>query len=360
MITESTYENLKERYGSISSWAVWRDVGSTPKSNMRDLSMFEDSKILTVLNSSFVFVGLNGSGVHDEFMDSSKPWHNFHSSNPRGHDYKLRYATIGTPFWGAYITDIIKNLQEVDSTKVLQYIQEHPSVLQEHIDNFRMELSLFPEKPTLIALGSAVFDILSTHLHSEYTIKKIHHYSFTGISKELYREELLGLLEIKSTPEKTTPKEISSKKNVSREISADNYSELTDSATCVYMSDVFQAQMKKFESNYAENWKTDTQKNLISFFEPILYSSAYRLEPNLTDTTKKGVNLFVQDESKRVMGFEKKKHNLLFIYPTTQFYETFKHKIKLREPNEKKSQPHIDVSLKELWNILCIVTGNTV
>ena len=36
-------------------------------------------------------------------------WSNFHSDdNKRQNDYKLRFALMGTHFWGSYITDVIK------------------------------------------------------------------------------------------------------------------------------------------------------------------------------------------------------------------------------------------------------------
>ncbi|MBQ1904737.1 MAG: hypothetical protein II168_10265, partial [Ruminococcus sp.] len=109
MINQNIYNELKERYWNVSSWTIWsQPIDNRPKSNMGSLDVFDDLDLLNKLNTRFVFVGLNGSGVHEGFYNPNKPWHNFHSDNPRGNDYKLRYALNATPFWGSYITDIIK------------------------------------------------------------------------------------------------------------------------------------------------------------------------------------------------------------------------------------------------------------
>ena len=84
MVEKKIYESLKEKYGHVASWAVWRRPSGAIKSNMGDVSMFDTDDVLEVLNPNYVFVGLNRSGVHDDYMDMDRPWHNFHSSNPNG------------------------------------------------------------------------------------------------------------------------------------------------------------------------------------------------------------------------------------------------------------------------------------
>lgn len=193
MLEKEIYENLKERYGEVASWAVWKEVGETPKSNMGDISMFEDMDILKALNPNYVLVGLNGSGVHDDYMDTTKPWHNFHSSNPRGHDYKLRYALKDTPYWGAYITDAIKYLPEVDSNKVVSYLNIHPEIVDKNMEILRNEIDILGGNPIIVALGDKSYELLNKYLGSQYVVKKIKHYSYT-IGKENYREEVLNVL----------------------------------------------------------------------------------------------------------------------------------------------------------------------
>ena len=80
---QKRFQFIKEKYGLHASWAVWAKEGDTPKSNMGDLSIFENNKTLLELNPNIVLVGLNFSvsGV------VQKPFQNFHGSG--GGAYKL-------------------------------------------------------------------------------------------------------------------------------------------------------------------------------------------------------------------------------------------------------------------------------
>ena len=71
-----TFNNLKQKYGGHSSWALWAEQTDKPKSNMEDLSIFENKEILEVLNPEIVLVALNFA------VDiKMKPWENFHGKN---------------------------------------------------------------------------------------------------------------------------------------------------------------------------------------------------------------------------------------------------------------------------------------
>ena len=194
MISQQNYNELLKKFWDVASWAMWKKpIGDRPKSNVGILAVFNDPDLLEKINTGFVFVGLNGSGKHEDYLESDKAWFNFHSDSPRGHDYKLRYALYGTPLWGSYITDIIKYYQEVDSSKVVSYVRNNPDVLKENIEAFREELNLLGGRPVIVALGGAAYDFLSENLGNEYKIIKVKHYSFT-IGKEKYREEMLEAL----------------------------------------------------------------------------------------------------------------------------------------------------------------------
>ena len=193
MISQSNYEELKKEFWDVASWAIWKQPASTSKSNVGDLSVFDDDNLLLKLNTGFVFVGLNGSGKHEAYLESSKAWYNFHSSMPYGHDYKLRFALNETPFWGSYITDIIKYYQEVDSNKVVQYVRSNPNIMKQNIEAFEKELFLLGENPVIVAIGDASYNLLKENLKKNYQIVKIKHYSYT-ISKENYRKEVLESL----------------------------------------------------------------------------------------------------------------------------------------------------------------------
>ena len=110
MITREKFEFLKDKYGHYSSWAVWADEGKRPKDNMGDLSVFDleaNPGLLQQLKPDTVLVGLNVSRGCIE-----TPLGNFHDPRPEAMDFKIRYALRGSPFWGAYMTDIIKDFDQ--------------------------------------------------------------------------------------------------------------------------------------------------------------------------------------------------------------------------------------------------------
>ena len=60
---------------------------------------------------------------------------------------------------------------------------------QSNVESFRQELrDIGAEKPTLVAFGNAVYDILKRNL-PEFEIVKITHYAHF-VSKEKYREQV--------------------------------------------------------------------------------------------------------------------------------------------------------------------------
>ena len=176
MISKKQYELMKAEFGTVSSWAVWAPQIDTVKSGTGDISFFEKDDIVDVLNPNYVFVGLNASStyVQKTGVANIRVWGNFHSTdNRRQHDYKLRYALQETPYWGGYITDIIKYHAEVDSNKVSRFLREHPEVVRENIALFNREIEILGTKPVLIALGDKVYEILTTYLRGQYTIVKV-------------------------------------------------------------------------------------------------------------------------------------------------------------------------------------------
>jgi hypothetical protein len=189
MLDKPKFNFIKEKYGYWSSWAIWAEVGNTPKSNVGDLSVFEGDEFLSQLNPNFVLVGLNISRA-----DIEVPLANFHSSLSRAHDYKIRYAAKDTPLWGSYMTDVIKDFNEVDSGKLVTYLKKNRQFELDNIKVFKQEIcDLGVSNPILVALGDAAHDILTRNI-TEFKIIKLKHYSHY-MSKEKYREEVLTLIE---------------------------------------------------------------------------------------------------------------------------------------------------------------------
>jgi len=189
MVSSKKFQEIKEKYGYWSSWALWAEVGDTPKSNIGDLSIFEGDEFLNHLNTEFVLVGLNIARA-----DIEKPLANFHSPLSRAQDYKIRYAVKDTLLSGSYMTDVIKDFNEVDSGKLVTYLKKNKQFELDNIQVFKKEIQdLGALNPILVALGDATYDILARNI-TEFKVLKLKHYSHY-MSKEKYREEVIVLLE---------------------------------------------------------------------------------------------------------------------------------------------------------------------
>ena len=194
MIEKDKFEKIKKLHSEYASWAIWADQGEKPKSNIGDLSVLDPKKnnqLLTTLKPEIIFVALNFSrgGV------IKKPFANFHDSNPRGTDFKIRYALKDTPYWGGYMTDIIKDHSELVAANVHAHLAHNPDVLHQNVENFKQELKdIGAEKPKLIAFGNVVHSILMNNLSDEFEIFSIRHYSHF-MNTDSYRNEVLELCE---------------------------------------------------------------------------------------------------------------------------------------------------------------------
>jgi len=191
MITREKFDFIKKKYGQHASWAVWAKQGTTPTSNMGNMSVLDpeiNKNLLSELNPDIVLVALNFS------IDiKHEPWENFHKYRPHATDFRTRYALRDTPLWGAYMTDILKDYPEKDSNKVNAHLKKHPELEQQNITRFRQEISdIGATKPLLIAFGDIVYGILKRNL-KDFKIVKIPHYANRG-SKENYREQIKKIL----------------------------------------------------------------------------------------------------------------------------------------------------------------------
>jgi len=179
---------IKQKHGLYGSWAIWAKEGKTPKSNMGDISIFNDSEKLALLKPGVVMVGLNLSR-----FNPLEPFRNFHDPNPRANDFKIRHAFEGTDYYGAYMTDIIKGVVEVDSKNIPDHLKKNPEVVRKSLETFRQELrDLGDGKPLLLAFGAMAHAVLVENLREDEYRKliRITHYSHQ-IGKEQYRAKVL-------------------------------------------------------------------------------------------------------------------------------------------------------------------------
>jgi hypothetical protein len=173
-LTMDTFTKIKEKYGNISSWAIWReDVDTRSKAGMDDISFFEHpEQTLHLLNPNIILVGLN---ISEKIQ---RVFGNFHPDKPTAQDYKTRFALQGSIFWGAYMTDIIKSYEEKISGNLMKYLRTNKDVEKENIKRFEEELSDIGSQNTIIiAFGNDSYSILKRNLKDTYTIYKVPHYS---------------------------------------------------------------------------------------------------------------------------------------------------------------------------------------
>lgn len=195
-ISDEQLTNIRKHFGSCSSWAIWADANNSPLDGLSDLSVLDfdqHPQNRAAIHADFVIVGLNVSGPMNESPDAPS-FANFHSTSRWAKDYKMRDAFRGTPLWGSYMTDILKNFPEVDSSKVQSYIRQNPSSLDEHFAWFDQELDLLNAKnSTLVALGGLTSSILKRRYSNTNTIITIKHYS-SYISSVNYRDHVRDTL----------------------------------------------------------------------------------------------------------------------------------------------------------------------
>lgn len=166
-----TYNIIKEKYGNISSWAIWeiyKDNRNKNKMDNIDFLINPTPSFLNILNPNIVLVGLNISEKIE------RTFGNFHPIKTSAQDYKTRFALHDTMFWGAYMTDIIKSYEEkISGNLIINKLFE-----QENIRLFEQELlDIGSKNPIIIAFGNDSYKILKRNLKDKYKIYKVPHYS---------------------------------------------------------------------------------------------------------------------------------------------------------------------------------------
>lgn len=193
MISRALYDKVEARYGSVASWAVWEPQGDRPKSNMGAHNVFNLEKnrtLLDTLRNDTVMLGLNLSRE----VKAARTFSNFHDESPHANDFKIRYAFEGTPYYGSYMTDVLKNLVIPDSQDVRRYLSNNPALVEPHIAALVAEFAdLECERPTLLAFGRDAYGLLADHLDKRLyrSLIRLTHYSHQ-MNKEKYRVEVLS------------------------------------------------------------------------------------------------------------------------------------------------------------------------
>ena len=193
MVDRNQFERIRKRHGGYASWAVWAPPGDKPKSNVGDLSVLNpdgNPTLLQRLRTDIIMVGLNIA------RPLAEPFCNFHDSKPRANDFKLRHALAGTEYWGAYMTDFIKNVPIVTSSDLRKHLKAFPDKIKSSVDEFLDELrDLKASRPMVIALGNDAHRLIVRNLPADVygRLVRVTHYSYR-VGKEKYRDTVLAQL----------------------------------------------------------------------------------------------------------------------------------------------------------------------
>jgi hypothetical protein len=197
MISNEHFECIRNKYGKVASWAIWEACGDRPKSNMSACSVFDlnlNPTLLETIQTQVIMCGLNFSRGVTSVYDFA----NFHDESPHANDFKIRYAFEDTPYYGAYMTDALKNLVIPNAQNVREYLKRNPKATKPHMELLEQELAdLATANPLILAFGRDAFAILSKSLKRDLYghLIQVTHYSHQ-ISKEKYRVEVLSQIEI--------------------------------------------------------------------------------------------------------------------------------------------------------------------
>lgn len=138
-MNKKIYEKIKRKYGRWASFAVW------DKSDIENLEPIHNS--VSQLKNSVIILGLNAS------RKAKKDFGSFHYKHGGGRDDFLMEAFNHSPFRGAYMTDIVKEVNS-KSKKITEKLKNKP---KKYSTEFKEELQdLKCKNPLIIAIGKDV------------------------------------------------------------------------------------------------------------------------------------------------------------------------------------------------------------
>lgn len=170
MYSINEYNNLTSKYGRFASWAIW------DYRNESDTIII--SKKIKDLHSKFVLLGLNVSSIL-----KGTNWMNFRGGS---HDRKIKFASNDTQLRGSYITDIFKDLPEVDSNKIDKILTKE--LIEFNVKFFKQEMKDIKvnDKTIFIIFGYKAQKYFNLYFKQGYKNQIIfqRHYSSRGTDKE--------------------------------------------------------------------------------------------------------------------------------------------------------------------------------
>jgi len=194
-------EQLKTEFGMHgSSWALWDESGKIEP-------IIKTEEISSLIKPNIIFLGLNASILVQD------AWAGFHQECRVKDSFKTqkvkRLADLLQEnefkvFYGAYMTDIIKDQYAHDSDVVSKKFTEDESSIKRNLDLFNRELDFLAKisnsnKFTVICMGNNVCEIIELAVNKGFlnqdtvALHKITHYAWRA-PIEAYKERVRGEL----------------------------------------------------------------------------------------------------------------------------------------------------------------------
>ena len=164
-------------YRRKASWAVWKldETGA-----LADDPQFPIDSARENAHGRAMVVSLNpASALATEDVDETPDWSNFHSTRKKHNDLFLAAALVGTPLWGAYMTDLHPTIVESNSGRVRPMRENVESAVRSLVD----QAKLLGEVGTIVCVGSKTYASVRRHeamIQAELgdiSIVRIPHYS---------------------------------------------------------------------------------------------------------------------------------------------------------------------------------------
>jgi hypothetical protein len=192
VVNRETFDVIKKKHSAYASWAMWAEPIDTAKSNVGVLSVLDPNlnpTLLQQLRPDVVMLGLNLSR-----STPGRPLGNFHDGTTKSQDYKIRYAFAGTPYYGAYMTDLIKDTVMLKSGHLRSHIAGNQVLVSRNVHRLLEEFDdLGCASPTVITFGRDAYELALKHVPSgRYSrLIRVRHYS-DYIGQDKYREQVLA------------------------------------------------------------------------------------------------------------------------------------------------------------------------
>jgi hypothetical protein len=98
-----------------ASWAVW---ATNVEGALTGDALFPKVQAEAAVHGRAMIVSYNPATVREAADPNTLDWANFHSSAKRHNDLFLAAAFHGTPFWGAYMTDLHADIADPNLSAV--------------------------------------------------------------------------------------------------------------------------------------------------------------------------------------------------------------------------------------------------